>query len=145
MGGTFEGNECRKLIAAAAEWKPANPLFKYKALMVSFNSMLSLAFSIRYDLTDAEIYEIAEGIHEFVALWQYHSTADLQLTSPLKLHILAVHVVEFCNRYKCTPASFGEQDGESLHRKFYIQWDSVKAQGDNAIPFTVKSMTARNF
>ena len=41
----------------------------------------------------------------------------LKLTEPLKLHIL-VHVLEFCAKFKCTPAAYGKQDRESLHRCF---------------------------
>lgn len=145
QGGTFEGNDCRKLISSATQWKPTSPLYKYQTLMVTFNNMINKVFAIRYDLTDEEIYQMSEVIHEFIALWQHHTRSALQLTCPLKLHILAVHVLEFAIRERCTPASFGEQDGESLHRKFYMVWDSVKAQGANAIPYTVKTITARNF
>ena len=66
-------------------------------------------------------------------IWQLFEVRHLpQLTEPLKLHVIAVHVLEFCDTFRCTPAAFGEQDGESLHRMFWEVFDSVRAQGDKA-------------
>ena len=54
-------------------------------------------------------------------------------------------MLEFCERYRATPATYGEQDGESLHRKYFGVWDSVKAQGDQAVFVATKVFNAGNF
>ena len=119
QGGTFEGNQCKKLIRAAAGWKRGHKFAEYQPLFQSLLQLVEQVFSVRSDLSDEEILSIALCIEEFLNLWNYYRAHGLGLTHPLKLHVLAVHVVDFCERYRATPATYGEQDGESLHRRFF--------------------------
>ena len=105
--------------------------------------MSSLAFSIRKYLTESDLVNISIAIVEYIFTWQ-SIAPDLKLSEPLKLHIL-LHVLEFCDRYKCTTASYSEQDGESLHRCFRKVLDRTKGQGKKSLEVAVKRFNASNF
>lgn len=145
QGGTFEGNQCKKLIRIAAAWKRGHKFWEYQPLFLAFQNLVEDVFSVRSELTDEDIFAIALTIQEFTNLWAYYRRSGLALTTPLKLHVLAVHVLEFCSEFRSTPAAFGEQDGESLHRRFYRLWDTVKAQGYRAMLTAVTHFNAGNF
>ena len=108
------------------------------------NHVYSNAFADRTSLDDAEIGEIFEDIRQFVHVWQ-QLAPKLELTSPLKLHVLAVHVPEFAARHRATPAAFGEQDGDSAHRLFAQLKDTFRAMGPKALEHTVKVFNACRF
>ena len=105
--------------------------------------MSSQAFSIRKNLTEDDIINISISITEYIITWQ-SMAPELKLTEPLKLHVLT-HVLEYCIMFKCTPANYGEQDGESLHRCFKKDLDHFKTQGNKALKATVKKFNAANF
>ena len=48
-------------------------------------------------------------------------------------------------KYQCTPAAFGEQDGEMLHRRFRETLESFINLGDKALLHAVKVWNACNF
>ena len=77
-------------------------------------------------------------------MWQ-QSASSLELTTPLKLHVLAVHVPQFVVQHRVTPAVFGEQDGESSHRLFAQLKDTFRAMGPKALEHTVKVFNACRF
>lgn len=145
QGGTFEGNQCKKLIRTAAAWKRGHKFWEYQPLFLAFQNLVENVFSVRSDLSDEDIFSIALTIQEFTNMWDYYRRNGLALTNPLKLHVLAVHVLEFCTKFRCTPAAYGEQDGESLHRRFWRLWDTVKAQSYRAMLTAVKHFNAGNF
>jgi hypothetical protein len=144
QGGAFEGNQCNKLIIAGSKLSEDKTLFAFKPLFDIFASLLEHVLFARCNLSDEDIVDISQYIIEFVSTWQHYETYYISLTEPVKLHILAVHVLEFCIRYRCTPAQFGEQDGESLHHAFNVLYKSVKAQGKNALKFATKKFSACN-
>ena len=145
QGGTLEGNECNRVVKAYVEtpWLETHALFKYKPLFEAYNQMSVLAFNIRKNLTDDEVKDISIAITEYIMTWQ-SMAPELKLTEPLKLHVL-VHVLEFCSKFKCTPAAYGEQDGESLHRCFKKVLDQAKTQGIKSVQVAVKKFNASNF
>ena len=146
QGGTFQGNECRRIVRTAASrgWKDPHPLAPYRTLFEIMDKMYSTAFSDRRDLGDTDIAEITDVVHDFVKSWQ-SSSHCLELTSPLKLHVLAVHVLEFTELHRATPAAFGEQDGESSHRLFAQLLDTFRMMGPKALIHTVKVFNACRF
>ena len=147
-GGSFEGNECRRLVTAgnAADWSGCGTLLSYRAraLFVALDTLYKVVFSVRLQLTDDDVEEVALVVQEFVDLWT-SLAPTLQLGSPLKLHVLAVHVPEFCSLYRCTPAAYGEQDGESAHRRFASLMDVFLNLGERALAHTVKVFNASRF
>ena len=146
QGGTFEGNECRRIVRAAAssDWHGQHPLAPYRSLFRSLDQIYNNVFADRFSLNDFEIAKINEEVGQFVQVWQ-QSAPLLELTSPLKLHVLAVHVPEFAARHRATPAAFGEQDGESAHRLFTQLQDTFRAMGPKTLQHTVKVFNACHF
>ena len=144
QGGTLEGNECNRVVKAYVEtsWLENHSLFPYKPLFEAYDRMSFLAFTLRTSLTD-DVKDISLAITEYIMTWQ-NMAPKLKLTEPLKLHIL-VHVLEFCAKFKCTPAAYGEQDGESLHRCFKKVLDQAKTQEKKSIQVAVKKFNASNF
>ena len=63
----------------------------------------------------------------------------------LKLHIYAVHCLDIVMKFRCTPATFGEQDGEMLHRRFRKNLESYKTQGKKALLHAVKVWNSWSF
>ena len=145
QGGTLEGNECSRVVKAYVEnnWVDSHPLKKYLPLFQSYDQMSQLAFSIRKNLTDDDIVNISIAITEYIITWQ-GMAPQLKLTEPLKLHVLS-HVLEYCIRFRSTPANYSEQDGESLHRSFKNVLEQFKTQGNNALKAAVKKFNASNF
>lgn len=130
FGGTYQGNDIRNIIKVAASLTlpPAHELSNAIELFVAFNSMIIVAFVSRVDLTDDDIDIIESRVESFVSVWQEKSHI-LEITEPLKLHLIASHTVEFCIRFRATPAAYGEQDGESLHHHFKDFFQNYKSLG----------------
>ena len=146
QGGTLEGNQCSKLVktVALSEWAGDHPLVAFKPLFCSLYQIYSDVFRARPYLKDDDICEIESLVSAFVNLWK-SSSHELELTRPLKLHVLAVHVVAFCNTHRATPAVFGEQDGESSHRVFRQLMDTFRSMGPRALLHAVKVFNACRF
>ena len=146
QGGTFEGNQCAKLVKAIsqAEWASDHTLSVFKPLFCSLHQLYENVFKARRDLKDEEVAEIASLVNALVDMWK-SSSHELQLTRPLKLHVLAVHVVTFTVTHRATPAVFGEQDGESSHRVFAQLMDTYRAMGPRALLHSIKVFNACRF
>lgn len=148
QGGTFQGNECRKLVkvAAASNWSEAgHPLAAYYPLFVLLNRVYDSVFTARADLTESDLEEMSCLINEFIRTWE-NLASHLELTMPLKLHVLAVHVMEFSERYRATPGCFGEQDGEASHRQFAQLLDTYRTMGKrSALEHATKTFNACHF
>lgn len=115
-------------------------------LFFSFDNIVHHIFSARNNLSDDDIDDMAVIVREFIDIWHHTAITHLiDLTDPVKLHILAVHVIEFCVLHRCTPAYYGEQDGESLHRIFSQMLDNVRQMKENALLFVTKKLSASNF
>ena len=76
--------------------------------------------------------------------WE-HLTPILNLSKTLKLHVFAVHCLEFAKKFQCSPAAFGEQDGEMLHRRFRQTLETYNTLGQKALLHAVKIWNAWNF
>ena len=113
-------------------------------LFSAFETPYSVVFAALINLSDAEVEEVALVIREFVGLC-HNLSPVLQLRSPLKLHVLAVHVLEFCASLRCTPASYGEQDSEACHRQFALISGTFRALGPRALLHTVNVFDASRF
>ena len=148
QGGTFAGNEVQKIIKAFNEvvWPTDHPFKIYASLFFVLETINILVFSIRENLSDDDLWEIALSIREVIIQWS--SVKDiLELSdSTVKLHVLAVHCLEFAQKNRCTPSAYGEQDGEMLHRRFK---DSIKPYVSlgkhQALLFTVKLWNSWSF
>ena len=101
-------------------------------------------FSCRSGLQHADLRDIEHVVQEFVHMWQ-NNASSLELTAPLKLHVLATHIVEFTKTHRATPAAYGEQDGECAHRVFSQLKDTFRSMGPRALCHTVKVFNACRF
>ena len=140
-----EGIACRRITRTAfdALWDSSHPLHDVHSLFVLLDKVQTHIFSSRTDLDDNDL-EISELIQETVITWDSLSHM-YYLSDPVKLHIFAVHVLEFCCLYKATPGAFSEQDGESLHHVFRETLQHCKSQGQKALLKAVCRFTAFNF
>ena len=145
QGGTLEGNECNRVVKTYVDinWDESHPLEQYKTLFEMYSNMSVQAFTIRKNLSEDDLINISVSITEYIMTWQ-NMAPILKLTEPLKLHTL-IHVLEYCIKFKCTPANFSEQDGESLHRVFKKDLEHFKTQGNKALKAAVKKFNATNF
>ena len=96
------------------------------------------------NLTDNDISDISTSIRDVLIQWE-NLTECLCLSKTLKLHILAVHCLEFAIKYRCTPAAFGEQDGEMLHRRFRQTLETYNTLGKKALLHATKTWNLCNF
>lgn len=67
------------------------------------------------------------------------------LSDTVKLHVFGVHCLEFMLKHKSTPASYGEQDGEMLHRRFKQTLEVYKTMGKMSVLHAVKTWNSWNF
>ena len=64
-GGAFEGNECRRLVHTAATSSWEGELADYTPLFVTMESLYTVVFAARDQLSDDDLQEIAVVIQEF--------------------------------------------------------------------------------
>ena len=146
QGGTFAGNEIQKIIKTfnVVKWPPGHPFKQYSDLFHAFETVNKYVFTIKSNLNEDDLFYMALSIREVLIHWdQLKDTLGLSFT--LKLHVFAVHCLEFAIKHRCTPASYGEQDGEMLHGRFKETLVPYKTLGKNAILHTVKKWNSWNF
>ena len=146
QGGKFEGNEIQKIIKTFNQisWSVDHPFASYCQLFFALETTNEYLFSIKTELSDGDITNIALSIQDVTCQWEC-LTASLCLSKTLKLHIYAVHCLEFAMKFRCTPATFGEQDGEMLHRRFRQNLESYKTLGKKALLHAVKVWNSWSF
>ena len=68
QGGTFQGNECRRLVQTAASrgWSGAHPLAVYSPLFLSLDRVYTEVFSCKSDLQYSELQGIKHAMQDFV-------------------------------------------------------------------------------
>ena len=148
QGGTFAGNDVQKVVKTFNNiaWQSEHPFHVYASLFNALETTNNLVFSIKKNLSDDDIFLIAVSIREVLLEWQaLKDSKSLDLHDTLKLHIYAVHCLEFAIRNNCTPSSYGEQDGEMLHRRFKETLIAYKNLGNKALLYTVKLWNFWNF
>ena len=147
QGGKFEGNEVQKIVKSfnMIDWPDNHPFTKYKELFAALETTNDILFRIKTDLTDSEISNISISIRDVLLQWNC-LTNDLKLSETVKLHVYAVHCLEFAVQHKCTPASYGEQDGEMLHRRFKQTLETYNTLGrQKALLHAVKMWNSWNY
>ena len=146
QGGKFEGNEVQKIVKKfnAISWPNNHPFKGYLILFNALEITNEFVFSIKMNLTDKDISDISTLIRDVLIQWE-SLTECLSLGRTLKLHILAVHCLEFAIKYRCTPAAFGEQDGEMLHRRFRQTLETYNTLGKKALLHATKTWNLCNF
>ena len=68
------------------------------------------------------------AVKDLMDKWQ-ENVSSLEPTAPLKLHVLATHVLDFTKIHRATPAACGERDGESANRVFSRLKDTFRMLG----------------
>ena len=146
QGGKFEGNECQKIVKKFNEiiWPANHPFNDYSRLFYAIETANEFVFSIRLDLTDEDLSDMAVSIRDVLIQWE-NATESLCLNKILKLHVFAVHCLEFAMKFRCTPAAFGEQDGEMLHRRFRQTREIYSTLGNKALLHSIKTWNSFNF
>ena len=97
-GGAFEGNKCRKFIKTGSNWEFSHPLQQYQPLPFYFDLVVEKIFIEQKDLSDDDLDEIASIIQSFLMVWKQYEVELPRLTEPLKLYVLAVHVLQLCDQ-----------------------------------------------
>ena len=146
QGGKFEGNEIQKIVKTfnSIKWPTEHPFESYSQLFFALETTNEFVFAIKTDLSDEDISNIALSIREVLYQWQCLAES-LCLSNTVKLHVYAVHCLDFVLRYRCTPAAFGEQDGEMLHRRFRQTLEQYITLGNKALLHAMKMWNVCNF
>ena len=146
QGGKFEGNEVQKIVKTfnVTSWPIDHPFKEYSKLFHALEITNEYVFSIKTELTDDDLSNIALSIREVLCQWEFLKPS-LHLSETVKLHVYGVHCLEFAIKYRCTPAAYGEQDGEMLHRRFKHTLELYKTLGNRAILHSVKMWNSWNF
>ena len=146
QGGKFEGNEINKIVKAfnTISWPNNHPFAAYNQIFFALETTNKFVFTIKTHLTDQDLTNIAISIREVLNQWELLKPI-LSLSYTVKLHVFAVHCLDFAEKFKCTPAAFGEQDGEMLHRRFCQTLESYNTLGKNALLHAVKTWNACTF
>ena len=146
QGGKFEGNQVQSIVKTfnTISWPKDHPFHEYSNLFYALETTNEYVFSIKTELTEDDLSNIDVSIREVLLQWKClkHS---LCLSETVKLHVYAMHCLDFAIKYKCTPASYGEQDGEMLHRRFKHTLENYKTLGKKALLHTVKMWNSWNF
>ena len=146
QGGKFEGNEIQKIVKTfnIISWPNDHPFKEYCKLFYALETTNEFVFSIKTELTDVDISNVAISIREVLIQWECLKSS-LCLSETVKLHVYAVHCLQFTMKHKCTPAAYGEQDGEMLHRRFRQTLEVYKTLGIKALLHSVKQWNSWNF
>ena len=146
QGGKFEGNEIQKIVKTfnIINWPNDHPFKEYSNLFYALETTNEFVFSIKTELTEDDVSNIAISIREVLLQWAFLKDS-LGLSETVKLHVYAVHCLEFTMKHKCTPAAYGEQDGEMLHRRFRQTLEVHKILGKRALLHAVKMWNSWNF
>ena len=146
QGGKFEGNEIQKIVKSfnMISWPEDHSFKEYEKLFHALETTNEFVFSIKTELTDDDLANIAISIREVVFQWDCLKDS-LCLSETVKLHVYAVHCLEFTIKHKCTPATYSEQDGEMLHRRFKQTLEAYKTLGKKALLYAVKMWNYWNY
>ena len=125
-------------------WPNDHPFKEYSNLFYALETTNEFVFSIKTELTEDDVSNIAISIREVLLRWEFLKDS-LGLSETVKLHVYAVHCLEFTMKHKCTPATYGEQDGEMLHRRFRQTLEVYKTLGKRALLHAVKMWNSWNF
>ena len=125
-------------------WPEDHSFKEYEKLFHALETTNEFVFSIKTELTDDDLANIAISIREVVFQWDCLKDS-LCLSETVKLHVYAVHCLEFTIKHKCTPATYSEQDGEMLHRRFKQTLEVYKTLGKKALLHAVKMWNYWNF
>ena len=146
QGGTFAGNEVQKIVKTFSmiPWQSEHPFKLYAKLFIALDITNFLVFTSKNNLTDDDIVDISLSIREVLIEWDCLKDS-LGLSETVKLHVFAVHCLEFAIKHRCTPSAYGEQDGEMLHRRFKETLVVYKTLGKKALLHTVQKWNSWNF
>ena len=146
QGGKFEGNEIQKIVKTfnITSWPNEHPFNEYCYLFNALEVTNEFVFSIKTELTDDDIFNIGISIREVLLQWECLK-GSLCLSETVKLHVYAAHCLPFTIKHKCTPAAYGEQDGEMLHRRFRQTLEVYKTLGKKSLLHAVKVWNSWNF
>ena len=115
-GGEFTGGHCNKLLKnvdVLAQFCPLH-ILPFVRVFRSLNVVVQSCFGANLSQT------FLQDISEFAECYQ-----DLGISTTPKVHILCVHVPQFCQKYG--PLSlFSEQASESVHSIFKMFWAKRK-------------------
>ena len=124
-GGTFNGNDCRKLLKHVSILKeiaptPSLKVTKFIDAFEAFNNVVTAC----YGKTLAPDYK--HKINAFRGAYK-----RLQISVTPKVHAVFFHISEFCDVVKMGLSPWSEQTAESLHHDFKGMWNSFKVRDTN--------------
>ena len=112
-GRTLEGNECSKVLRNLHKLEEVLPqhLSTFMATLRAFRDVVDSCFRFSLDPSYKQVctkfrYQYKELQREF------------NITMPNKIHVMAVHVAEFCEKVERGLGEFFEQETENAHSYF---------------------------
>ena len=128
FGGTYEGNECRKILKNIDSLKQKCPreFAQFVTTFETFNEVVKSCYG--FELAE----DFIERIDEFKQ--SYLKLKDVSVTP--KVHAVFYHIPEFCLFAGRGLGAYSEQAVESLHTEFKKSWESfyVKNTANDKYP-----------
>ena len=120
--GHFQGGDCKKLLGSIDHLDSLTslPQKRFVHALRALSKVVQGCFGMALSLS------FSEDIEEFK---QAFCATNLSVTT--KVHILCVHVAEFCHQYKRGLGLYSEQGSESLHHEFAEFWLNYKTRDTN--------------
>ena len=116
-GGTFTGNNCKKLLKETDLLRSLCPshILKYVKVLKSFEGVVNACFgnalSTDYESCIAAFKDAYEG-------------SEIPIAP--KVHCIIHHVPQFCKKFSCGLGRHSEQASESVHARFKETWGKYK-------------------
>ena len=125
-GGSFAGNDSRKLLKQTADLKELCPIEheSYVKTFQSFNEVVRACYSMNLDR------DYQERIDDF-----RRSYMNLGVSVTPKVHAVMYHVGEFCEMKGMGLTPWSEQTTEALHHDFNQTWESYKVRDTDHLSY----------
>ena len=120
QGGSFNGNDCRKLLKNVHILEQSCPFRGYVEAFNAFNGVVESCYSTI--LLDNYKQKIEEFRQKYITL---------KISVTPKIHAVFFHVAEFCEIVQTGLGPWSEQTAESLHHDFGQMWKNFKVDIDH--------------
>ena len=126
-GHTLEGNECNKVLKnldSLAEIIPSQ-FSLFLVTLMSFRDVISSCFGFTLDPYFKDV--LAKFRNNFQLL-----SRDFRVTITNKIHIISIHVQEFCELTGKSLGEYSEQETENAHTVFDDTWNRYKVKDSSS-------------
>ena len=136
-GQTLEGNDCSKVLRNLDNLEEVLPS-KFSLFMATFRAFRDVVDSC-FGFTLDPFYK--QVLARFKSVYQ-KLQAEFNVSMPNKIHVIVVHVEEFCDLVGRGLAEFSEQETENAHSAFDSLLDRYRVRDINSNIYHVQYFKA---